>query len=119
AVLARRRSHTGHTSSVYRHSAHPPLYSFPTRRSSDLTQMAWKHADFNVITHTDGDCYARTWIRLQETREACKIVTQLCEDLPARTEEHTSELQSRENLVCRLLLEKKKHEEMDASTLAA
>src|SRR5690606_40071540 len=26
-----------------------------------------------------------------------------------RSEEHTSELQSRENLVCRLLLEKKKH----------
>src|SRR5690606_41938623 len=28
--------------------------------------------------------------------------------LPARSEEHTSELQSREKLVCRLLLEKKK-----------
>src|SRR5690606_41312695 len=27
---------------------------------------------------------------------------------PERSEEHTSELQSRENLVCRLLLEKKK-----------
>src|SRR5690606_40060715 len=29
--------------------------------------------------------------------------------LVARSEEHTSELQSRENLVCRLLLEKKKN----------
>src|SRR5690606_41429800 len=29
-------------------------------------------------------------------------------DRPVRSEEHTSELQSRENLVCRLLLEKKK-----------
>src|SRR5690606_41584036 len=29
--------------------------------------------------------------------------------LKHRSEEHTSELQSRENLVCRLLLEKKKH----------
>src|SRR5690606_42145165 len=29
----------------------------------------------------------------------------------ARSEEHTSELQSRENLVCRLLLEKKKQNE--------
>src|SRR2546430_8854792 len=28
--------------------------------------------------------------------------------LPARSEEHTSELQSQSNLVCRLLLEKKK-----------
>src|SRR5690606_39738184 len=30
------------------------------------------------------------------------------EERPCRSEEHTSELQSRENLVCRLLLEKKK-----------
>src|SRR5690242_21307480 len=30
------------------------------------------------------------------------------ETLPARSEEHTSELQSHVNLVCRLLLEKKK-----------
>src|SRR5690606_41895164 len=30
------------------------------------------------------------------------------EAAPPRSEEHTSELQSRENLVCRLLLEKKK-----------
>src|SRR6266700_8031042 len=30
---------------------------------------------------------------------------------PGRSEEHTSELQSRENLVCRLLLEKKKRHE--------
>src|SRR5690606_41703270 len=29
-------------------------------------------------------------------------------ETPQRSEEHTSELQSRENLVCRLLLEKKK-----------
>src|SRR3989442_14272026 len=29
--------------------------------------------------------------------------------LPSRSEEHTSELQSRPHLVCRLLLEKKKH----------
>src|SRR5690606_41353139 len=31
-------------------------------------------------------------------------------NLESRSEEHTSELQSRENLVCRLLLEKKKQE---------
>src|SRR5690606_40925417 len=30
-----------------------------------------------------------------------------CENVELRSEEHTSELQSRENLVCRLLLEKK------------
>src|SRR5690606_41959766 len=32
--------------------------------------------------------------------------------LDPRSEEHTSELQSRENLVCRLLLEKKKNTDM-------
>src|SRR5271165_5599661 len=31
---------------------------------------------------------------------------------PERSEEHTSELQSRENLVCRLLLEKKKENQI-------
>src|SRR5690606_41992675 len=35
----------------------------------------------------------------------------------ARSEEHTSELQSRENLVCRLLLEKKKKLERNATSL--
>src|SRR5688572_31590658 len=33
----------------------------------------------------------------------------------ARSEEHTSELQSQSNLVCRLLLEKKKHKYPDQS----
>src|SRR5690606_40656719 len=35
-------------------------------------------------------------------------VLEFAEELKARSEEHTSELQSRENIVCRLLLEKKK-----------
>src|SRR3712207_9090275 len=35
-------------------------------------------------------------------------VARLVHELPERSEEHTSELQSRQYLVCRLLLEKKK-----------
>src|SRR3712207_8102573 len=35
----------------------------------------------------------------------------------ARSEEHTSELQSRQYLVCRLLLEKKKKYELHSSTI--
>src|SRR5260370_16219962 len=35
---------------------------------------------------------------------------------PVRSEEHTSELQSHLNLVCRLLLEKKKHDAVDGGT---
>src|SRR5688572_32022283 len=36
-----------------------------------------------------------------------------------RSEEHTSELQSQSNLVCRLLLEKKKHRTLNAVVLLA
>jgi NADH-quinone oxidoreductase subunit D len=52
------------------------------RRDRDYP-MAWKHADFNVITHPDGDSFARCWVRLQEVRESAKIVEQLCEGLPS------------------------------------
>src|SRR2546430_7215222 len=37
-------------------------------------------------------------------------------DVEIRSEEHTSELQSQSNLVCRLLLEKKKHRSTSSST---
>src|SRR2546429_6961774 len=37
------------------------------------------------------------------------IESKVAEPAPSRSEEHTSELQSRLHLVCRLLLEKKKH----------
>src|SRR3712207_7715518 len=49
-----------------------------------------------------------TWAR-DERREGVKIMLQaLAERQIGRSEEHTSELQSRQYLVCRLLLEKKK-----------
>src|SRR5690606_39818957 len=38
------------------------------------------------------------------------------EEIDKRSEEHTSELQSRENLVCRLLLEKKKKRKEECTT---
>src|SRR5436309_7593112 len=49
------------------------------------------------------------------TRQALASVANLAvvplQDVLNRSEEHTSELQSRENLVCRLLLEKKHNSE--------
>src|SRR5690606_41857061 len=42
-------------------------------------------------------------------RGAALLERRPAEREPPRSEEHTSELQSRENLVCRLLLEKKNH----------
>src|SRR5436309_4044475 len=41
--------------------------------------------------------------------DACEWSTMMASRATRRSEEHTSELQSRENLVCRLLLVKNKH----------
>src|SRR5207302_8072950 len=80
---------------------HPDLHSFPTRRSSDLSslvrsQRAMLPAPTSVADASGG-----------------MIVTVVVAD---RSEEHTSELQSRENLVCRLLLEKKKKKKNNNNT---
>jgi len=52
------------------------------RRDQDLP-MAWKDLDWKVWTHTDGDSFARFWVRLQETREASKMVDQMLDGLPS------------------------------------
>ena len=44
--------------------------------------LAHNEVDFRVWTHPDGDSFARCWVRLQETREATKIIDQLCDGLP-------------------------------------
>src|SRR5690349_23424512 len=49
---------------------------------------------------------------IEELDEALHLVGDLV--LAARSEEHTSELQSRRDLVCRLLLEKKKKNTVDS-----
>src|SRR5690606_40827177 len=45
----------------------------------------------------------------QDARGVDDVIRAYEEQMAARSEEHTSELQSREKLVCRLLLEKTKH----------
>ncbi len=52
-------------------------------RRDNPVGMAWDQADWKVWTHPDGDSFARYWIRLQETRESCKIVQQLLDSLPS------------------------------------
>src|SRR5688500_20198753 len=66
---------------------HRYLHSFPTRRSSDLR--------FAMLAHA--------------TSRTAPMAPMSTHNIPARSEEHTSELQSPCNLVCRLLLEKKNH----------
>src|SRR5256885_9638368 len=53
-------------------------------------------------------CAARACRRIGHTEEEQLAMPQAVALLPGRSEEHTSELQSPCNLVCRLLLEKKK-----------
>ena len=52
-------------------------------RRDQPSPLAWKHADWKVFTHPDGDSFARYWVRLQEVREATRIVEQLMDGLPA------------------------------------
>src|SRR5436309_7137844 len=54
----------------------------------------------------------RSRLRADPGADGCRRL--LHPDARARSEEHTSELQSRENLVCRLLLEKKKSHDVIA-----
>src|SRR5438093_7870559 len=76
------------------YGAHRALHSFPTRRSSDLHRPR-SHAPRPCAWSGSIRCssVATGYRRWSESRE--------------RSEEHTSELQSLTNLVCRLLLEKK------------
>jgi len=52
-------------------------------RRDEESPLAWKACDWRVWTHPDGDSFARYWVRLQETREATRIVDQLLDGLPS------------------------------------
>ena len=45
--------------------------------------LVYDKVDWKVWTHPDGDSFARSWVRLQEVREATKIVDQLLDTLPS------------------------------------
>src|SRR5699024_12594628 len=70
------------------------LHSFPTRRSSDLI---WNHTISETLVRN-------AFVIFSVFFSAFLLGTGI---LSLRSEEHTSELQSRFDLVCRLLLEKK------------
>jgi NADH-quinone oxidoreductase subunit D len=52
-------------------------------RRDQTIPLAYDKVDFKVWTHPDGDSFSRCWIRLQETREATKIVDQLLDGIPS------------------------------------
>src|SRR5690625_7848232 len=77
------------TNYIYTITHHHEQHSYPTRRSSDLTAYALRKRGFEVTV------IDRLRYPAMDTSFA------------GRSEEHTSELQSRGQLVCRLMLEKK------------
>ena len=52
-------------------------------RRDNPVGLAWNEVDWKVWTHPDGDSFARFWVRLQETREATRIIDQLLDGLPS------------------------------------
>src|SRR5687768_18231822 len=91
--------------------AHRDLHSFPTRRSSDLSicrsvlksEITWMSSRKPMIEMRSCGLAVR-----KKSRAALRM-----KSIRSRSEEHTSELHSRLHLVCRLLLEKKKKDNID------
>src|SRR5207253_4196514 len=93
---------------------HRLLHSFPTRRSSDLAATITPLVATGVTTFTMGNLSMGSGSALTIAADAGSLANTaynltLGATTLARSEEHTSELQSRGHLVCRLLLEKKKN----------
>ncbi|MFN8039524.1 MAG: NADH-quinone oxidoreductase subunit D 1 [Acidimicrobiales bacterium] len=53
------------------------------RRDNPPPGLAYDKVDWKVWTHPDGDSFGRTWVRLQETREATHLVDKLLDTLPS------------------------------------
>src|SRR5699024_11689089 len=98
---------------------HPTLPSFPTRRSSDLAVIRHLLDRHDLLTEQIDCGLVETFIDMGQHQLAALIDNDAGGIVPkgimlhepegvTRSEEHTSELQSRFDLVCRLLLEKKK-----------
>src|SRR5207249_9152691 len=77
--------------------ARPDLPSFPTRRSSDLERAVRISRGSRIRDDPR-----------ERGRGTAPVPSRIVAIAVVRSEEHTSELQSRFDLVCRLLLEKKK-----------
>src|SRR5690349_24203988 len=88
--------------------AHRNLHSFPTRRSSDLNGIAQVFATSGIdveLIEVRPDLVERALANIAKSLER---VAKKQSWTPEQIGKHTSELQSRRDLVCRLLLEKKK-----------
>src|SRR3712207_8927602 len=83
------------------------LFPYTTLFRSFRDRLRDDPADRALYERTKRELAARDWKYMQEYADAKTAVVEAIL-ARARSEEHTSELQSRQYLVCRLLLEKKK-----------
>src|SRR5690606_42028328 len=86
------------------------LHSFPTRRSSDLSLTRSSVAPRTTVSPCAHAAATNSTGNSSIMSATCASGTSMPRSGACRSEEHTSELQSRENLVCGLLREKKKQE---------
>src|SRR5437870_11077285 len=78
-------------------------------RTIDVARWSEQYGCKGILVYTDNslvDPWLVAQVIVQNTQALCPLVAVQ----PVRSEEHTSELQSRGHLVCRLLLEKKKND---------
>src|SRR5207248_7903921 len=87
----------------------PALHSFPTRRSSDLSFAGSRYALAPAAGQRARREHGIQGLRLRNGRH--RRASRRSAPRAGRSEEHTSELQSPYDLVCRLLLEKKKQKQ--------
>ena len=52
-------------------------------RRDNCIGLVYPELDWKVWTHPDGDSFARFWVRLQEVREATKMIDQICDGVPS------------------------------------
>lgn len=48
----------------------------------EIPRLPYSKVDFEVISHSDGDVWARTLVRIKETRESLKIIQQILSTIP-------------------------------------
>jgi NADH-quinone oxidoreductase subunit D len=56
---------------------------YDIRRDGVAPGLSYDKVDWKVWTHPDGDCFSRSWVRLQEVRESTKICDQLLDSMPS------------------------------------
>src|SRR3712207_8045302 len=98
------------TTEIYTLSLHDalPIYERFARLMSDAGPASWEDDNFDVRFAFFGRTDRDIRLRILEGRRARMQERLSRAQQQLRSEEHTSELQSRQYLVCRLLLEKKK-----------